>query len=139
MNMKSIKTKIIFCFGLLLVLLVIISYEGYFGPNKVLEKNTQIDEMQSMLQDVLQARRYEKNMIIRRDVESKENALQYINKIKLQSKKIQQDLLGEKYQQAINEIISSTNEYENLLSKLNSLISSSNSSYSELGKVRTSP
>ena len=69
---KSIKAKITVCFCLLLVLLVFISYEGYFGPDKVLARNAQIDEMQSILQNELQARRYEKNMIIRRDVESKE-------------------------------------------------------------------
>ena len=72
MNIKSIKAKITVCFCLLLVLLVFISYEGYFGPDKVLARNAQIDEMQSILQNELQARRYEKNMIIRRDVESKE-------------------------------------------------------------------
>ena len=51
MNIKSIKAKITFCFCLLFVLLVFISYEGYFGPDKVLARNAQIDEMQSILQN----------------------------------------------------------------------------------------
>ena len=79
MNIKSIKAKITVCFCLLLVLLFFISYEGYFGPDKVLARNAQIDEMQSILQNESQARRYEKNMIIRRDVERKNNSVYFRN------------------------------------------------------------
>lgn len=81
MNIKSIKAKITFCFCLLFVLLVFISYEGYFGPDKVLARNAQIDEMQSILQNESQARRYEKNMIIRRDVESKKKQFSIFPKL----------------------------------------------------------
>ena len=97
MNIKSIKAKITFCFCLLFVLLVFISYEGYFGPDKVLARNAQIDEMQSILQNESQARRYEKNMIIRRDVESKEKTIQYISEIRQQLQTLKQKPSMTKY------------------------------------------
>lgn len=111
MNIKSIKAKITVCFCLLLVLLVFISYEGYFGPDKVLARNAQIDEMQSILQNELQARRYEKNMIIRRDVESKEKTIQYISEIRQQLQTLKQKPSMTKYQAEINDILNATNEY----------------------------
>lgn len=81
MNIKSIKAKITFCFCLLFVLLVFISYEGYFGPDKVLARNAQIDEMQSILQNESQARRYEKkhDYSKRCRIERKNNSVYFRN------------------------------------------------------------
>lgn len=135
MNIKSIKAKITFCFCLLLVLLVFISYEGYFGPDKVLARNAQIDEMQSILQNELQARRYEKNMIIRRDVESKEKTIQYISEIRQQLQTLKQKPSMTKYQAEINDILNATNEYESLFSKLASIMLTGKSSDSDLSSL----
>ena len=63
-NLK-ISTQIYAIITLLLLLLGLVVYSGYSGLANVVAHANRSDEMQSMVKNLLEARRHEKNLIIR--------------------------------------------------------------------------
>lgn len=77
----GMRTKIIGGFAIVLLVAVIIGAIGYFNLNKVV-KDSEINSLALIIQDKLtDARRYEKNYIIRNDTKSYDNLVRGLNEM----------------------------------------------------------
>jgi len=74
-NLKiGVKISIGFC--PLLLLMVLVGYTGYANVLKVTDRAAKSDDMQGIVKNLLEARRHEKNLIIRRQPEYREKTMQ---------------------------------------------------------------
>ncbi len=66
-NRYKLKTKIASGFIFILILTCLVSYVGWDGMGKIVDRVEKADDTNLMIKMILQARRHEKNYIIRGD------------------------------------------------------------------------
>src|ERR1035437_2042873 len=110
-NLK-ISTRIFAIVILLLLLLGLVGYAGHSGLTTVVDRAGKSDEMQSIVKNLLEARRHEKNLIIRTDPVYRDNALKAIDEAKRQAKESKEHFNNENDKKLMDEVILSVTDYE---------------------------
>ena len=114
----TINTTILFGFCFVFILFGFAIYFGYTGLTKVVDRSSKSDDMQLIVKNILEARRSEKNLLLRSDPIYRDKTLATIAEIKRQAlvdkERFQQ--LGNK--QLMDDVISSVTIYEASFKKL---------------------
>ncbi len=84
---KNIKlaTKIIGGFSLVLILLVIVGYEGFKGLSDVSSRAAKVDSLNTQVRGILSARQQEKNYILRGDQKYADAVADYIQELMMET------------------------------------------------------
>lgn len=130
-NLK-ISTKIFTIVVLLLLLLGLVGYLGYSGLANVVDRAGSSDEMQSIVKNLLEARRHEKNLIIRTEPVYRDNALKAIDEVKRQAKESKEHFRSEGNKRLMDDVISSVTDYETAFRKLAEVVQAGNAQKSAL-------
>lgn len=119
----------------LLVLLGFVGYSGYFGLVTVEDAAGKSDEMQLIVKNLLEARRQEKNLIIRGDSSYRDNTLKAIEEIKRQAKESNDKLRKDSIKRLMDEVIASVTAYETAFRKLSEAILAGNAQKATLEEL----
>src|ERR1035437_9575702 len=135
--LKSLKisTKIFAIVSLLLLLLGLVGYAGHSGLANVVDHASSSDEMQSIVKNLLEARRHEKNLIIRTDSVYRDNTLKAIDEVKRQAKESKDRFKTENDKKLMDEVILSVTDYETAFRKLAEVILAGNAQKSTLEEL----
>jgi methyl-accepting chemotaxis protein len=110
-NMK-IGTQLIISFGVLFVLFGIVIGLGYNGLLQIVDRSEKSDDMQSIVINLLEARRHEKNLIIRGDASYREKTLKAIADARAQALSVKDRFKNPANKQLADVILSSLDDYE---------------------------
>ncbi len=114
----GLGTKIGFGFILVLILTGIVSFVGWDGLRKVLDRVDKADEMSRMIEMVLQARRHEKNFIIRSEKEYKEKVEKQIDSLKKQAVVSKDKFKDPLNKEQMDKVLAATDRYEKTFLRL---------------------
>jgi len=107
-NKMKIKSKIFGGYSIVLTLLLVISYVSYRELAVVTDRITKVDNVNEIAKGILEARRHEKNFIMRGNYEYAEKVLSIIAELKRQAyeskNKFKQKVNKERMDQIIKEI-----------------------------------
>ena len=118
----SIGRQIGVGFSLLLILLCAVGYQGYSSLLTVVDHSRKTDDMQAMVKTLLEARRNEKNFILRKQNEYREKTLAEIAEIKQQAladKKrfVKRDDIG-----MMDDVVASVTDYETAFRRYSEIV-----------------
>ncbi|MEI7431156.1 MAG: methyl-accepting chemotaxis protein [Betaproteobacteria bacterium] len=133
-NLK-ISTKIYAIVISLLLLLGLIGYAGHSALDNVAIRVSRSDEMQSIVKNLLEARRHEKNLIIRADPLYRDNTLKAIDDVKRQAKESKDYFKDPNNKRLMDEVISSVTDYETAFRKLSEVVLAGNAQKSTLEEI----
>jgi len=120
-NMK-LGTKIMGGFIIVLVLTGVISYVGWDGMRGVVDRVEKADDMNRMVKMILQARRHEKNLIIREDKKYITEVKKEVNDLKKQAKETKDKLEDPVNKKQMDEVLIAVDKYENAFAKLAEIV-----------------
>jgi methyl-accepting chemotaxis protein len=126
-NLK-ISTKIITSFCLIFLLFGLAELYGYHSLVTVVDKEEKVSDMQSIVKTLLEARRQEKNLIIRGDASYRVKTLNAIESIKQQALKDKARFTDPDNQKRMDDVISSVTDYETEFTRLADTLGSGNAS-----------
>ena len=135
MKNSKISTKIFAIVTLLLLLLVLVGYSGHLGLANVVDRAGSSDEVQSIVNNLLEARRHEKNLIIRTESVYRDNTLKAIDEVKRQAKESKGHFKSENDKKLLDEVISSVTDYETTFRKLSEVVLAGNAQKSTLEEL----
>lgn len=113
----SLSAKIGLSFAVVLLLTVIVSVIGYSSLDKVLDRAAKVDDISKLAKNILEARRHEKNLIIRKESQYLDKALAATGELKKQAIETRNIFTRETNQKMMDDIVRSTTEYETLLKR----------------------
>jgi methyl-accepting chemotaxis protein len=117
-NNIKISTKILFCFCLVFSLFGWAVYSGYDSLIKVADRAAKASDMQTIVKNVLEARRMEKNLIIRKDASYRDKTLKFIAEIKRQAEDDKARFKNQDNKKLMDDVIAATAIYETEFSRL---------------------
>lgn len=113
----SLAVKIGGSFAAVLLLTCLISVVGISSLNKVVIRADKVDDMSVIIKNLLEARRHEKNLIIRKEKEYLDKALVATASAKKQALETKAFFKQENNKKLMEEVVSGTTEYEEALKK----------------------
>lgn len=120
-NLK-IRTRISLGFILMLVLLVLVGSAGYSSLVAVMDHGRKVDEVQMIVKNLLEARRHEKNLIIRNDAEYREKTLKATSEIKRQALAVKEHFKQAGNKRIMDDVLAGTALYEDSFRRLADLV-----------------
>ena len=112
LNNMKIRTQLIVCFGVIFVMFGIAVELGYHGLTQIVDRSEKSDDMQTIVIDILEARRQEKNLIIRGDVSYREKTQKAIADAKTQALADKERFQKAENKQLMDDIVASLAVYE---------------------------
>ena len=108
----SIRAQIGLGFSVLLLLLCAVSYQGRRYLLTVVDHSRKSDDMQSMVKALLEARRNEKNLILRKKVEYRDKSLASIAEIKRQAQWDKDHFDDNDNRKMMDDVLASVDSYD---------------------------
>jgi len=118
----SLGLKIGTSFSLVFVLLGVIGYSGYSSLLKVVDSSGKSDSVQAIVKNLLEARRHEKNLIIRKEAEYRDKTLKAIADVKSQALETRERFKKESNRKLMDDVVSAAADYEAAFNRLAALV-----------------
>jgi len=134
-NNWSIGTRISLGFSVTLILLVLVGYTGYANLVTLMDRSVKTEEMQMVVKNLLEARRHEKNLIIRRETEYRDKALKATAEVKRQALATKERFSREDSKKLIDDLLAATVVYEDAFRQLALLVLSGGTSIPERAEL----
>lgn len=106
------------CFGVIFVLFGIAVVLGYHGLGQIVDRSEKSDDMQAIVIDILEARRHEKNLIIRHDASYREKTLKAIADARSQALDDKRRFDQAEHQQWMDDIVTGLDDYEQAFQRM---------------------
>jgi two-component system NtrC family sensor kinase len=119
---KSIRSKIIFLFNLCVFFVVALAVLSYQNTRYLEDRLMIIESFDDLLNDVLELRRYEKNLIFYQDAVSLEQCSRYLLQIDSSFQQIVPDIITVAGNQKYRQFNADLNEYKELLNRYISIV-----------------
>ncbi len=114
----KLRTKILGGFTIVLILTGIVSFVGWNGMQEVGDRVEKADDMSRMIEMVLQARRHEKNFIIRGEKEYAEKVAKEITNLKKQASESNNQFTDPLNKEQMNQVLAAIDKYEKSFARL---------------------
>jgi methyl-accepting chemotaxis protein len=114
----KIRTQLMICFGVIFVMFGIAVELGYHGLTKIVDLSEKSDDMQTIAIDILEARRHEKNLIIRGDASYREKTLKAIADARTQALADKQRFDKAENKQLMDDIVAGLGDYEQAFQRM---------------------
>jgi methyl-accepting chemotaxis protein len=108
----TIGRQIAVGFTLVLILLCTVGYQGYSSLRAVVNHNQKSDDMQAMVKTLLEARRNEKNLILRKQSDYRDKTLSEIAEIKRQALSDKDLFVDADNKKMMDDVVASVTNYE---------------------------
>jgi methyl-accepting chemotaxis protein len=118
----SIGTRISLGFCLVLILLALVGYTGYASLLTVMDRGGKSDEVQMIVKNLLEARRHEKNLIIRKEAEYREKTLKATAEMKRQALATRERFRQADNKKLMDDVLAATAVYEEAFNRLAVLV-----------------
>ena len=113
-----VGTRVSIGFILLFVLTVLSLYGGYSSINTLIDRCSKADSMQMIIRNLLEARRHEKNLIIRKQTEYRDKTLASIAAVKSQALASKARFKNPDNQKMMDDVVAAATVYEEAFTKL---------------------
>ena len=114
----KIGTKISSGFILVLILTGIVSYAGWNSMRGVTDRVEKADDMSRMIEMILQARRHEKNFIIRAEKEWSDKVTKAIDELKKQATESKEKFADPLEKEQMDKVLAAADKYEKSFARL---------------------
>ncbi|MDD2734625.1 MAG: methyl-accepting chemotaxis protein [Desulfuromonadaceae bacterium] len=118
----KIRTRISLGFILMLILLGLVGVSGYSSLHTVMDRGSKVDEVQLMVINLLEARRHEKNLIIRKEADYRDKTLKATAEMKRQAEALKERFTHADNKKMMDDVIAGTTNYENSFRRLAELV-----------------
>lgn len=118
----SLGVKIGISFCLVFIFLGLVGSTGYSSLRTVVDRSRKSDEMQAIVKNILEARRHEKNLIIRKEADYRDKALNAVADVKKQALAAKQRFKQENNKKLMDDVITATTDYETAFHRMASLV-----------------
>jgi methyl-accepting chemotaxis protein len=118
----SVGTKIGLGFAVILTLLGLVGYTGFVSLLKVTDRSEKSNDMQLIVKNLLEARRHEKNLIIRKESEYRDKTLKATADLKKQALATKERFRQADDKKLMDDVVTATNEYETAFNRLAVLV-----------------
>jgi methyl-accepting chemotaxis protein len=133
-NMK-INVAIVLGFCFVFILFGFAIYFGYTGLTKVVDRSSKSDDMQSIVKNILEARRNEKNLLLRSDPSYRDKTLTTIAEIKRQALVDKERFQQLDNKQLMDDVIASVTIYETSFKRLAEVFLAGDAQKAELAEL----
>jgi methyl-accepting chemotaxis protein len=116
-NMK-IGTQLTIGFGIVFVLFGLLVLLGLNNMNKVVDRSSKAADMQSIVINTLEARRHEKNLLLRHDNSYRDKVLKQIGEAKTRAQADKERFRQPDNKQLMDDVVSSLNVYEEAFKRM---------------------
>lgn len=120
--MKTIRSKVIILFSLCVFFVVALALLAYQNTRYLEAKLLIIESFDDLLDDVLELRRYEKNLIFYQDAVSLEQCSRYLLQVDASFQQIAPDILTVAGDQIYSQFVGDLGEYKKLLNRYMSIV-----------------
>ena len=120
--MKTIRSKVIILFSLCVFFVVALALLAYQNTRYLEAKLMIIESFDDLLDDVLELRRYEKNLIFYQDAVSLEQCSRYLLQVDASFQQIAPDILTVAGDQIYSQFVGDLGEYKKLLNRYMSIV-----------------
>jgi methyl-accepting chemotaxis protein len=134
-NQMKLSTKIFGGFAVILILTGAVSYVGWNGIKNVVDRVEKADDMNRMIIMVLQARRHEKNYILRGDIKYTEEVSKEIQNLKKQAQESKNRFKDPINRKQMDEVLSAVDQYEKAFGRLTDIVGKKSLSVEERTKL----
>ena len=110
-NVK-ISTKIVGSACLVFLLFALAEYLGYANLGTVTDRAAKADKMQDMVIQVLEARRHEKNLLLRGEAQYRDNVLKITGDIKQQAREAREAFRQPDNKKLMDDVLAAVGDYE---------------------------
>ena len=131
----NVGTKIGVGFCLMFILLGLVSYSGYASLLKVMDLSAKSDDMQMIVKNLLEARRHEKNLIIRREDDYRDKTMKAITEIKRQALATKERFKEIDNKKMMDEVVASITDYETAFLRFSELVLAGGAQTQELNEL----
>ncbi|MDD2851902.1 MAG: methyl-accepting chemotaxis protein [Desulfuromonadaceae bacterium] len=118
----KIGTRISLGFILMLILLGMVGYTGYSSLLTVMDRSDKSDQMQMIVKNMLEARRHEKNLIIRKEADYREKTLKATAEMKRLALATKERFKQTDNKKLMDSVLVATGSYEDAFRRLAELV-----------------
>jgi methyl-accepting chemotaxis protein len=122
-------------FGIVFVLFGVMVILGFSNMLKVVDRSSKAADMQSIVINTLEARRHEKNLLLRHDNSYRDKVLKQIAEAKAQALKDKERFRQADNKQLMDDVVSSMNTYEEAFKRMADAFMSGNASAAQLEEM----
>lgn len=131
----NISLKIGVSFFVVLIFMGQVGYIGFSSLLKVVEQSGKSDDMQTIVKNLLEARRQEKNLIIRKDAEYRDKTLKAVDDVKKQALATRELIKQPSGKKLMDDVITATTDYETAFNRLATLVLAGGEITTEQGEL----
>lgn len=118
----KIRTRIGLGFILMLILLGLVGVTGYSSLCAVMERGSRVDEVQMIVKNLLEARRHEKNLIIRKEAEYRDKTLKATAEMKRQALATKERFKETNNKKLMDDVLAGTAIYEDAFRRIAEIV-----------------
>jgi len=118
LNNMKISTKVYATIVVILALLMVVGLFAIDGLGEVAEGSRRSNEMQGIVKNLLEARRHEKNLIIRTEAVYRDNTLKAIESVKRQARESREDFRDSESRKLMDDVLASVAKYESAFKQM---------------------
>ncbi|KUJ96079.1 MAG: two-component system, NtrC family, sensor kinase [Desulfonauticus sp.] len=136
----SLRQKIVITFFILFSIVILVSILGFLNYNRLNTTIHILEKKESLLNNILESRRYEKNFFITKDISNLKIAIEFLNKGKIQINELLKEENSDFLKKELVLIENYEKEIKNFITKYNSSLSLENinmTSIQEKGRLAT--
>jgi len=122
-------------FGIVFALFGLMVLLGINSMNKVVDRSSKAADMQSIVINTLEARRHEKNLLLRHDDSYREKVLKQIATARTQAQADKERFKQQDNKQLMDDVVSSLNMYEEAFKRMADAFLSGNASATQLDEM----
>jgi methyl-accepting chemotaxis protein len=111
-NDLKISTKIVGSACLVFLLFTAAEYFGHYNLSRVVDRSAKAGEMQQIVVGILEARRHEKNLLLRGDASYRDNVQKTIDEVRRQALDAKERFHQADNKKLMDDVIVAVNEYE---------------------------
>ncbi|SDI31252.1 methyl-accepting chemotaxis protein [Propionivibrio dicarboxylicus] len=126
LNNMKMSNKVYATTALILVLLIVVGYFAISGLNEIADGARRSNEMQAIVKNLLEARRHEKNLIIRTETLYRDNTLKAIESVKRQARESKDFFRDSESKKLMDDVLASVGTYENAFKQMANAILANN-------------
>ncbi len=133
-NMK-IGTQLTIGFGIVFFLFGLMVLLGLSSMNKIVDRSSKAADMQSIVINTLEARRHEKNLLLRHDDSYRDKVLKQIAEARTRALADKERFKEQDNKQLMDDVVASLNVYEEAFKRMAAAFLSGNASASQLDEM----
>ena len=135
MNHIKISTKIIASTCMVFLMFLASEYLSHVNLNRVLDRSEKAAEMQQMVIGILEARRHEKNLLLRNDAKYRDTVLKTTGEIKQQASEARQRFEQPDNKKLMDDVIVAIDQYEAAFRLVANEVLGGNAQHSKLDEL----